>query len=835
MSSSWVRINKALAASAIAVIAMLLTPIGALAGTGSLDPTVNPIVANQYNWINVGEIDFSSSSPQRFLNGNIDLVDNVWTWEADPDKCKDTINNFSNGGGATLNINTFVNTNTTQRCKTTKTQKIQLYDNVGASKISFKQVSPNQFALISSPHKWLYNFDGGKSGTQYIRNNDNNCQDVLAKDGSGNWTLTSAVEQRNGITHIGLFDSTTTDDYLQQDYWGYPFTSGLTYASKTDDTRPQKCWISKTVPVSVDALAGAPKPTAGGAGAGGATPADQDPCASASGAYAWLLCPAVEKATTFLGDAYKNFIDPLLNIDPLTQKTTSKDASGTTIVTDNGIYAVWKAFVSLANVLFVIAFIGIIFGTVLNLDAYTVKKALPRLVIAAVAVQLSFFLCGILIDISNIFGSGMLTFIKNTIPAAPLPGDGAGGLGHTLVAGSVYILGTAAFAAALLLGPAVALMILGFVVSVFVFIATLLVRQLLIIVLIILCPIAIVAWILPNTESLFKKWKENFIKLLFIYPIMSILIGSAYIVQAVSRTPGTSGIAQIAGGIAPMIAFFMMPAVFKMSGKAMGLAGGAIGKISGAASNAGKARTEKAYDNSALLKNRASKKTAKNIRLANGEGNAFTSRNAQRKLGFGFAQTNGAKKQISALQDKQDAEKLAAASRAALDTDMPGLASSFSDSKSSEATQIAAVTRAAQSNTPEGADALAKMWDAADKNPARRAAIKKAIDKNPAVRAAVQAKAPHMLSENPDNAAAETETYSRITAENLATLTPENLTKFTTAASAAPAGSDMHTNAIAQLEKLHNSSSAKAKLSTVGSAELKDLSDLLTPGNTHVF
>ena len=67
MSNSWVRINKALVASAVAVIAMLVAPIGALAGVGPNDPTVNAIVANQYNWINVGEIDFSSNTPQRFV------------------------------------------------------------------------------------------------------------------------------------------------------------------------------------------------------------------------------------------------------------------------------------------------------------------------------------------------------------------------------------------------------------------------------------------------------------------------------------------------------------------------------------------------------------------------------------------------------------------------------------------------------------------------------------------------------------------------------------------------------------------------------------------------
>ena len=871
----WAR-RKKLSLSII-VLSLLSTSLGLFTA-----PVANAVVAPingggslVYTWVDVSTIQYGT---QKFVANDVDARGDtndfdVYTLQNDPDGCSDTIqlnrdsqsvrtdrvthltnasNNFFVDNGAndqddkiqfpnepeTVTLNTKVHgvpslTSNSTACVSKASRVDVLSGSLFA--ITMKENTDGTISMLGSSRSGGYKFTLDTTANTFIRNVTDNCKDTLdVTQGSNTAKLTVRVQQ-----HAATPTSYGKEGYLTSDYRHYPFVHQLDYDS---DGPNHVCWVAQVATITlaspyITPANGGISTTNNGTststgtpvgGSGGSTADQEAACAGASGPYAWILCPAVTKADDMLKKAYINLVEPLLNIDPL--NTSS----------DNGTYIVWKSFVSLANVLFVLAFIGIIFGTVLNLDAYTVKKALPRLVIAAVLVQLSYFLCGVLIDISNIFGDGLLKFITHAVTLVDDAGHKVAG-SNAIESGLSY--GTTAlvvggFVYAAFLGPAVVLFILGLVLAVFTFVITLLVRKVLITTLVILAPIAFVAWILPNTDSLFKKWKDNFLKMLFIYPIMSILIGSSYVIQAASQGGGKSAIGQIIGGVAPMIAFFMMPAVFKMSGTALGMAGGAVGKIGGWANKKGSARTEKAYDNSALLKNRAAKKTANNIRLANGTdgaGNAFTRRNAQRKLGFGFAQTNGSRKQISALQDKQDAEKLAAASRTALDTNVGDLATSFSDNKSSEATQIAAVSRAAQSNTPEGADALEKMWAASDGNPAKRAAIKKAIDKNPAVRAAVQARAPHMLSENPDNDAAESETYSRITAENLSTLSPESLAKFTIAARAAPVGSTMHTNAVAQLEKLNGSASAKGKLSTTSSAELKMLSNTLIPGNTHVF
>ena len=54
---------------------------------------------------------------------------------------------------------------------------------------------------------------------------------------------------------------------------------------------------------------------------------------------------------------------------------------------------------------------------------------------------------------------------------------------------------------------------------------TLMFRSSVIPVLAIVSPIAIAAWVLPNTQKLFDKWKDMFSGLLFLYPLASIYYG----------------------------------------------------------------------------------------------------------------------------------------------------------------------------------------------------------------------------------------------------------------------------------------------------------------------
>jgi hypothetical protein len=604
-------------------------------------------------WVDVSTITDGSLV---YKNNNIDTRDannenyDVYVLQNDPDGCPDTIKL----GPTNFYVDAFKSGDTTQVPndpeKVTLTKKAKSVTETCGSKsstafvtggknfaISLKPNADGSVSVLGSSRGYKFLYD-----TQlktYVRSVEDNCKDTLEiAPGSTTAKLTVRTQQHS-------FSPANSDKeiYLKSDYVHYSFVNQLDYSKEGPGG---KCWESQVATVSMSGPLTNADPNSG---ATTTTPSDNpggkdDPCVQASGAYGWALCPAFEKAKEFLDGAYSKIIKPLLEVTPLT--TTTKDPNDSSKTVPNPIFQVWKAFVQLADILFVIAFLVLIFGTTLNMDAYTVKKALPRLVIAAIAVQISYFLCGILIDIGNVFGDGLMALIQNAVS----PGNTGVTLAQETVSNGQKFLGATSATVAggglivtgLFLGPTVLFIILGFVLSVLTFIVTLLVRQLIINVLILLAPLAFVAWILPNTEGLFKKWRDNLVKIIMVYPIISLFLGATAVVQAASA--GGTFINQLIGGIAPIIAFFMMPRVFKMSGQAMGLAGGAIGKIGGGAnrklqSSEVKKNTQAAYKAKAAERFMATPKTGNmglnrvargGFRLATG--NVLPGKTSQRKI-----------------------------------------------------------------------------------------------------------------------------------------------------------------------------------------------------------
>ena len=127
---------------------------------------------------------------------------------------------------------------------------------------------------------------------------------------------------------------------------------------------------------------------------------------------------------------------------------------------------------------------------------------LPRLFIAAVLVNISFYLCALAVDISNILGASVYSFFQNI----EVSGGGTGGtstwatvMGPILIAG----IGVALLVMFVISLPA----LLAFALVILILIA----RQAFVILLIVMAPIAFVAYLLPNTEQWFKKWWKAFL------------------------------------------------------------------------------------------------------------------------------------------------------------------------------------------------------------------------------------------------------------------------------------------------------------------------------------
>jgi hypothetical protein len=267
---------------------------------------------------------------------------------------------------------------------------------------------------------------------------------------------------------------------------------------------------------------------------------DDQQCYETSGAVAWLVCPIIKMASG-IGNSLWSTIEKSFMIIP------------SEIFNENaGVRTAWDVIRNIGNIFFVVLFMIVIFSqlTGVGIDNYGIKKILPKLILVAVLANLSWIICELVVDVSNIVGSsitGLLTNVASTI-ATP------SGLSTTkMVVGGVgdFALATGGAALFVLLNgwnlaglAALGLAVLGVVISIvsgiIVMYIILIVRQAGVILLIALSPIAIVCYALPNTEKLFKKWRDLFKALLVVYPLCGAAIGAGKLASAV--------LASIAGG-----------------------------------------------------------------------------------------------------------------------------------------------------------------------------------------------------------------------------------------------------------------------------------------------
>jgi hypothetical protein len=318
----------------------------------------------------------------------------------------------------------------------------------------------------------------------------------------------------------------------------------------------------------------------GGGNTEDATPPDtgEDAVAStcAIDGIGWIICPVVSFMAKIVDAAY-DMVASLLAIQPL--MTTGGTA---------GVYNAWSIMRNFANVAFVIAFLVIIFSQVTSfgITNYGIKKMLPRLIIAAVLVNISYWLCAAAVDISNILGSS-LREIFNGIGASIKPpdnltsaqtGKGWEGLSAVVLTGTAV----AGIGLALYIGLSafipILIAVLFAIVTVFLVLAL---RQALVILLIVVAPLAFVAYLLPNTESLFKKWRDLLKTLLLMYPIIALIFGASALASQVIMTTagGTEAqefVVEIMGAGVAIIPLAITPVVMKTTGSVLNRFGGAI-------------------------------------------------------------------------------------------------------------------------------------------------------------------------------------------------------------------------------------------------------------------
>lgn len=263
-------------------------------------------------------------------------------------------------------------------------------------------------------------------------------------------------------------------------------------------------------------------------------------CNDVGGAFNWIICGlgSLAAEATKLIDGW---IYSLLSI-PVSSWESS------------GVKAIWESMRTISSILIVLVSLVAIASQIFNFDfisAYTIRKVLPKLFIAVILIQLSWFLGTMAVTISNTVGYSIQALITAPVEAvvnAEIAGNGTlntagdGWIGFADVlaiyaesanqdqlsgAGvtGIFAIGMAAAAgSAYAAGPAVILIIASALitgtVAMIVAFAVIALRYVLILALVVIMPLALVAWILPSTSKWFDKWWSMFFALLAMFPIV---------------------------------------------------------------------------------------------------------------------------------------------------------------------------------------------------------------------------------------------------------------------------------------------------------------------------
>lgn len=295
----------------------------------------------------------------------------------------------------------------------------------------------------------------------------------------------------------------------------------------------------------------------------------------------WIVCPVSVFLATGM-DWIFGIVSDLISVQPSVLGNSNND-----------LYLAWNIMRSIANVAFIIAFMIIIYSqlTSAGVSNYGLKKLLPRLIIAAVLVNMSYIVTAIAVDLSNVLGYSVQDIFVQirqstfNIDSDTWSSDATtwAGITGVVLSGGAITAGVVGFSIAsagsagviYLLLP----LLLGLILTILVVLLILAARQAIIIILIIIAPLAFVAYLLPNTEKLFEKWRSIFMTMLVFFPAFSLVFGGSQlaggiIIQNATRADVTN-VFMIVFGLAVQVApLVITPLLLKLSG-------GLLGRIAG--------------------------------------------------------------------------------------------------------------------------------------------------------------------------------------------------------------------------------------------------------------
>ena len=304
-------------------------------------------------------------------------------------------------------------------------------------------------------------------------------------------------------------------------------------------------------------------------------------CKKKVGVLGWILCPLTLGAAEAISGLYQDIQDKYMNIRPA--------------LFDQTLYRQWAKCRDWANIVFIVLFFIVILSqlTGIGIDNYGIKRILPRIVVGAILINLSYIICQLAIDVSNIVGTGVIGFLNTAgggngpksgyIPIA-LTSPTSGGTGAS--AGGEIRISLNGINAGLLI--IILLCLVVALLSVVILWVFCLVRDIGIVVATCLSPLAFAANLLPNTEGFYKKWLSLSKILLTIFPICALTVSAGLLVSHVlSALDGESWLMQLAAVLAATLPFVAIPYLLLNALSAFGTIGSKISNWGRGKLNAG--------------------------------------------------------------------------------------------------------------------------------------------------------------------------------------------------------------------------------------------------------
>ena len=311
----------------------------------------------------------------------------------------------------------------------------------------------------------------------------------------------------------------------------------------------------------------------------------QSYCQENGGFLSWMLCPAIADGAATAGGLL-GFITSLTTVHTSIIEQFSKQ--------DSSIYKAWSAFRNIANIGFVIMLLVVVFSQVTNIGIsnYSIKKILPKLIITAILVNFSYLIMGVLIDLSQIAGNGIGALIRS-VAADGMDADASTRASAVISAIAGSVTGTAGGLAGIgvatgaLAGPAIILPVVMFIVttliSVFFGFIMLTIRQAAIIMVVVLAPLMMVLYALPNTAAITKKYLSIVKSLLMLYPMFIFATSAGALASSIIIGTSTDILMMIVGGLLNVLPYFAIPSMTSKSLAGLGAITGAFDKMRGGA------------------------------------------------------------------------------------------------------------------------------------------------------------------------------------------------------------------------------------------------------------